>query len=52
MTQAVACVVGLILVALGFLLSPWPWVAPIPIGAGLLAFGLLSDDGVSDETDR
>ena len=32
---------GAVLVCVGFVASPWPWVAPISLGALFLALGVL-----------
>lgn len=42
MTRALAvALLGLLLIALGFVLSPWPWVAPAAPGAVLCALGVV-----------
>jgi len=43
--RIVACLVGLALVAAGLVLSPAPWLAPLVVGAVLVAAGLLVDGG-------
>ena len=40
MTRAVAvAVIGVLLIALGLVMSPWPWLAAVVPGALLLAAG-------------
>ena len=41
MTRALGvALLGLLLVAMGFVLSPWPWVAPVAPGVVLCALGV------------